>query len=119
MNELGYEKENIDTISMEMILHAGNARLYLEECMRKMGLFHFQEAKEALHKAEEELKIAHIQQTKVIQGQASGIKYEYSVLFTHAQDTLMTINSELNLTQQLLNNYEILDQRLKKLEKQS
>ena len=35
--------------------------------------------------------------TEVIQSQVGGENMEYSLLFIHAQDTLMTINTELRM----------------------
>ena len=37
-----------------------------------------------------------------IQSQVSGESMEYSLLFVHAQDTVMTITTELRMTQKLL-----------------
>ena len=45
---------------------------------------------------------AHRAQTNIIQGEASGEKRAHSLLFAHAQDTLMTIFSELNITMSLV-----------------
>ena len=45
---------------------------------------------------------AHNAQTEVIQSQVSGESMEYSLLFVHAQDTVMTITTELRMTQKLL-----------------
>ena len=45
-------------------------------------------------------------QTEVIQGQVSGEDVEYSLLFIHAQDTIMTINSELRIISKLLPLFE-------------
>ena len=55
-----------------------------------------------MKKADKEIAEAHRIQTDAIQGEANGEKMEYSVLFTHAQDTLMTIYSEINLANQII-----------------
>ncbi|MEL7657189.1 MAG: PTS lactose/cellobiose transporter subunit IIA, partial [Bacillota bacterium] len=55
--------------------------------------------------------------TDMIQGEARGEGIGYSLLFTHAQDTLMTINSELQLAKQLYHVFESLEKRIAKLEK--
>ena len=65
------------TVAMQMILHAGDARTYIEE--------------------------------------ANGMKHELYVLFIHAQDTLMTIKSEYELARQLIEIFESIDERLKKV----
>ena len=55
-----------------------------------------------MKKADKEIAEAHRIQTDAIQGEAKREKMEYSVLFTHAQDTLMTIYSEINLANQII-----------------
>lgn len=116
LNELEYTKEDIDAVSMAMILHAGNARLLIEEALNEVGKFNIDTACKLMEEASEEIKTAHIHQTKIIQGQACGIEYDYSILFTHAQDTVMTINSEFNITQHIISNYKILNARLLEIE---
>ena len=55
-----------------------------------------------LEEAEALIVKAHNAQTEVIQSQVSGESMEYSLLFVHAQDTVMTITTELRMTQKLL-----------------
>jgi len=38
----------------------------------------------------------------------SGEKYEYSMLFAHAQDTLMTIMSEINMSAEMIDILKII-----------
>lgn len=95
-------------IAMDMILHAGNARSLIYKASEKSKEFHFEEAKELMKQAEEELNCAHIAQTGYIQKEASGEKMEYSILFAHAQDTLMTIVSEHNMMNQMLDMMQML-----------
>jgi PTS system cellobiose-specific IIA component len=52
------------------------------------------------------LVVAHRIQTKKLQEEAEGDDVTYSVLFTHAQDTVMTIMSEYNLAKRLINIFE-------------
>lgn len=93
---------NINETAMEVILHAGNGRLKIDEAFEKMAVFAFDEAEELLNQAEKEIVKAHVAQTSVIQSQVSGNEIEYSLLFIHAQDTIMTINTELRMTQKML-----------------
>ena len=55
-----------------------------------------------MNEAEALIVKAHNAQTEVIQSQVSGENMEYSLLFVHAQDTVMTITTELRMTQKLL-----------------
>jgi PTS system cellobiose-specific IIA component len=59
-------------------------------------------AGEELKSARKELTEAHRVHTDVIQSEARGENVELSILFSHAQDTLMTISSELELTKSLI-----------------
>lgn len=55
-------------------------------------------------------------QTDAIQNETRGEKSEYSLLFAHAQDTLMTIYSEINIAKQLIKIFEVYENRISKLE---
>lgn len=87
--------------SMEIILHAGNARNHAEEALAYAKQFDFCQAERLFAQAEEEITRAHKTQTEVIQQEAAGQEYPYSLLFVHAQDTLMTIQSELRLSREM------------------
>ena len=55
-------------------------------------------------------------QTDAIQGETRGEESEYSLLFAHAQDTLMTIYSEINIAKQLLKIFKSYEARIAALE---
>lgn len=114
-------KQNAETeinlIAMQIIVDAGDARLHISNAIIAMENDEFDNAKEDLSLAQEKLKSAHIAQTKIIQDEARGIHFAHSLLFTHAQDTLMTVKSDLYLTKQLLNVFEKFNLRLQALEK--
>ena len=74
-------------------------------------------AADELNKANELIKEAHIIQTQVIQkAMAKENKESAELLFAHAQDTLMTINSEYNTAVQMMAMYQLLNARLCRLE---
>lgn len=101
---------------MQIIMFAGDARLSCRKAVDCMASGDPAEAKEHMKKADHDITEAHRVQTDCIQSAVRGDKFEYNVLFTHAQDTLMTIYSEINLAKQMLNLYEKLDERIKALE---
>ena len=108
--------EKMTEIAMQIIIHAGDARAFVKEALVDIKKYDFENAKLKLDEAQKSLTKAHSSQTNVIQGEAQGESYEFSLLFAHAQDTLMTIFSELNIAKSL---YEILfevDKRICKLE---
>jgi PTS system cellobiose-specific IIA component len=59
---------------------------------------------------------AHTIHTDCIQASAAGEPLPYSMLFTHAQDTLMTVNSEFRLVRKLAAVFAALDARLAAVE---
>ena len=48
----------------------------------------------------------------MIQNETRGKTYEPCLLFAHAQDTLMTIMSELKLAKELIDFFEIMNNKL-------
>ena len=102
--------------AMEIILHAGDARLKCKEALDQIALFDVENAKSKLKESQEEITKAHKVQTDAIQNETRGEKSEYSLLFAHAQDTLMTIYSEINIAKQLIKIFEVYENRISKLE---
>lgn len=92
--------------TMEIILNAGDAREYITKAIDCVADYDYETARQEMKKANEKLLIAHRLQTNKIQEEAEGKPIEYSVLFTHAQDTLMTINSEYNIANNLIKLFE-------------
>lgn len=111
MNEQIVEK------AMDIIMHAGDARLACKESLDCLMEGRLEDAKKHMKEADAEIAQAHHVQTDCIQGAIAGEEFEYNVLFAHAQDTLMTIYSEIMVAKQMTNMYEKLDARLKALEK--
>lgn len=96
------QQNELITVAMQIILHAGDARNLATEALSEAKKFHFEEAEKLLKEAEAAITSAHKSQTEIIQSEAGGNSYEYSLLFAHAQDTLMTIHSELRLTKEMI-----------------
>ena len=94
------EKRDINMVAMEVIMNAGDGRDKIDEALAAMGKL--DEVDKLLEEAEALIVKAHNAQTEVIQSQVSGESMEYSLLFVHAQDTVMTITTELRMTQKLL-----------------
>lgn len=97
-----YSEDEVNKISMKIILHAGDARNQIKDAMNAIKAQDFERAQKLLKLSSDNLRRAHESQTKVIQDVASGESLPFSVLFTHAQDTLMTIMSEYNITKEMI-----------------
>ena len=95
-------KDDINSVAMEVILYAGNGREKIDNALAKIAEKDLKTADCLLKEAEEDIVRAHTAQTGIIQRQASGEDMEYSLLFIHAQDTIMTINTELRMAQKML-----------------
>ena len=89
-------------IAMDVIMNAGDGRVKVDAALAALAIVDLTQAETLLLEAEELIVKAHNAQTEVIQDQVSGEDTEYSLLFIHAQDTLMTITTELRMTQKLL-----------------
>lgn len=108
--------EKMNEVSMTIILHAGDARKLITDALTDIGEANFKEAEEKLIEAKKKINLAHRAQTDTIQEEASGNKQSFSLLFAHAQDTLMTISSEWNITKKMIEIFEKYESRLEKLE---
>ena len=95
-------KKDINMIAMEVIMNAGDGRDKVDEALAAMAEGRLEQADALLRVAEQLIAKAHNAQTEVVQSQVSGEDTEYSLLFVHAQDTVMTITTELRMAQKLL-----------------
>ncbi len=102
--------------AMQIIIKAGDGRSATYQAISAVENGDFEEAKAQIAKGNESIKQAHIIHTKMIQDEARGVELGYSMLFTHAQDTLMTAYSEFRLVKKLLPTLEKFDARLRALE---
>jgi cellobiose PTS system EIIA component len=103
--------------AMQIIIHAGDARTKCKEALDAVAATDFTLAKKCIEDAQTEIRKAHKIQTDAIQAECSGEASEYSVLFVHAQDTLMTINSEIIIAKQMIKIFESYEKRIAALEK--
>lgn len=110
------DDEEVVQASMSIILSAGDARNFCKEALDAISEFDFEKADEKMKEANKKIVEAHKVQTDAIQAETRGEKREYSLLFAHAQDTLMTIYSELNIAKQLIKIAKAYNERIEKLE---
>ena len=96
------EKKDINCIAMEVIMNAGDGRDKVDQALDEIAGGDFARAEALLGEAETFIVKAHNAQTDVIQSQVSGETMEYSLLFIHAQDTIMTITTELRMAKKML-----------------
>lgn len=113
MNE---ELDELTTVAFQIILKAGDAKVAAEDALKALHQSDFSKAQECLEQADASLLQAHNAQTDLVQREAGGEKFSYSVIFNHAQDTLMNAMTQLSLTKEICALYKILDQRINSLQ---
>ncbi|MBT9432883.1 PTS lactose/cellobiose transporter subunit IIA [Candidatus Sodalis endolongispinus] len=104
--------EKINGVAMAIIMDAGDARALITDALLAIENNQFSLAEEKIHQAQQKVKSAHGNQTDIVQREIHGELFPASLLFTHAQDTLMTINSELLMSRHLLKIFRALDKRI-------
>ncbi len=92
-------------VAMSIIMNAGNARDCCASALKKAREGKFEDADSLMADADKWIVKAHNSQTNIIQNEAAGAKHEICLLFIHAQDTLMTIMSEIKLSKEMLYMY--------------
>lgn len=105
--------EQLVNVAMQIILHAGDARNLATDALKAAKSFDFKKADDLMKKADESIVEAHKAQTETLQSEMSGEKHDYSILFSHAQDTLMTVMSEINLSKEIIDVLKIISEKTK------
>ncbi len=97
------DRDELNKLSMKVLIHAGNARNFMVQSLEQIeNQDNYAEAETLIKQANNEIVIAHGMQTSVLQKEALGEPLAYSVLFCHAQDTLMTAQSEILIAKHLI-----------------
>ncbi|MBQ9328721.1 MAG: PTS lactose/cellobiose transporter subunit IIA [Solobacterium sp.] len=86
--------DELNEKSMEMIVAAGEARSALNQALEAID--DIEKYDELMEEARKAITRSHTAQTKVLQGTITDPDFYPNILFTHAQDTLMTVMSEIN-----------------------
>ena len=96
------EDNPLINVSMQIILHAGNARNDAAAALEAAKNGKYEESDKLMVEAQDNIRLAHQAQTNILQDEMNGKHYNLCILFIHAQDTLMTIKSEISLTEQMI-----------------
>lgn len=94
-------KEQLAEHAMQMIVHAGEARNNLNIALNALYDEDEEKYNEHIKIAKKEITASHQAQTKVLQETIMDDDLNLTILFTHAQDTLMTVMSEVNVAKHL------------------
>ena len=80
---------DIEQISFQIISFSGDSFSTMVKALGKAKEKKFDEAESLMEEAKKTLDEAHNVHTEILVSEAQGNKAEYSVLLSHAQDTLM------------------------------
>jgi PTS system cellobiose-specific IIA component len=114
--ELNAIHNDMNSIALDIIMQAGDARLCVSEALKSAAAGDYAEMDKKLNEAKKKIAGAHSRQTEIIQSEGEGTCHEHTLLFIHAQDTLMTVYSEMNLVRQLKSIFEGFESRIAILE---
>lgn len=84
------KKEELQMLGFEIVAYSGDARSTLINLLTEMRQGDFENVEISLQSADENLKLAHNSQTKILTEEASGVNLEIGFIFIHGQDHLMT-----------------------------
>lgn len=105
---------DINQVAMTVIMNACSGRDKVDESFASMAENDYEKAEALLAAADKDILEAHRAQTEVIQAQAGGEDTEYSLLFIHAQDTIMTSDAQLRIAKNMMpvlkQQYELIKQ---------
>lgn len=93
---------DMETISMNIIAHSGDARSLAFEALRKCREENFEDSDRLIKKAEKASVEAHHSQTNLLVSEAQGKATPISVLLIHAQDHLMTSMLAIDLIKEII-----------------
>lgn len=96
-------------VAIQIIVEAGNARTASEEALVLSKNKKFIDAEEKFILSKKLITKAHQYQTDVIQNSFDNQSIQLNLLFIHAQDTLMTIKSEINLRCEISELYRLIN----------
>ncbi|WP_202709542.1 PTS lactose/cellobiose transporter subunit IIA [Sporosalibacterium faouarense] len=94
-----------ESIVLNIITKSGSARSSAMEAIQYAKNNESEKAKESIRAAEENIALAHKEQTMLIQEESKGKKVEVSLLLVHAQDHLMNAITLKDLAQEFVNIY--------------
>ncbi len=94
MRKSNINKGMINTATA-VIIHAGNARLLINKAVEAMENREYELVESFLQEADDEITEAHRIQTETLQAEARGDEVNISFLWIHAQDSLMSVVTEI------------------------
>ncbi len=115
-----FQREAVDPemveVAMSIIVDAGDARSEVVQCFQALAAGNFSRFDAKMLQARKLLARAHGRQTEIVQSEGEGRLRQHPLLFIHAQDTLMTVRSEMEICRQMREICRRYETRLARLE---
>ena len=105
MDNMNKKAINLEEVSLELIIHGGNARAKAYDALKAARNNDFDNARKLMAEAEREIQTAHETQTKLLQSEGEGAKMKADLLFVHAHGHLQTAMSEKELIEEMIRLY--------------
>lgn len=99
-------KEEVQSISFQLIGYAGDAFSYFCQAVDKAREGKLAEAKELLAEGNKQMVLAHHAQTDLLTAEASGEDIAFSVILVHAQDHMMNAVMYERIAKDFISLYE-------------
>lgn len=96
----------MEEVSFEIIASCGDANAEIHLALGNARKTEFDIAYEHLKLADEAINKAHVAHTTVLHSEASGSRSKYSVLFSHAQDTMMNVMTMRDMADEFVEIYK-------------
>lgn len=96
--------------SFDIIMNAGNSRARSMLAIEAAREFRFEEAREYLKQADEELAKAHGAQTQMIGEEASGRPVDIHIILVHSQDHLTMAMMARDFAEELIQVYQMIEE---------
>jgi len=105
--------DQLEMAIMNIIINAGDCKNHAYMALAMVNEGKYEESEKEMELANEALAKAHDAQTGMLQKEAAGEKVDFSILFVHAQDHLMTSITEKNLIEQIIELRKVVNTLLK------
>jgi len=105
--------DQLEMAIMNIIINAGDCKNHAYIALSMVNEGEYEESEKEIKLANEALAKAHDAQTQMLQNEAAGEKVDFSILFVHAQDHLMTSITEKNLIEQIIELRKVVNTLLK------
>ena len=94
--------DSLETIAMQIISFAGDAKADIFAALHAARAGDYEKASDLLKTAEEKITVSHQIHLKLLGVDGAFKSINEQLLISHAMDTLMTVNSEFDLTREIV-----------------